>query len=103
MLRLIRAIVLFISILAAAAAAEAAAKEDVGTVVALRGKAQIERGESRLEAKLKSGILLRDAVATGEASRAKLLFIDDSVLTLAEKSRMAIKEFVHSREDRGKA
>ena len=35
----------------------AAAAQDVGKVVAVRGKATIERGSATLEAKVKSGII----------------------------------------------
>ena len=44
-------------------------------------------------------MLLRDALATSAASKAKLLFIDDSVLTLAEKTRMVVREFLTGRGD----
>ena len=83
--------------------AGAAFAEPVATVVALRGKAMIERGGKKLDAQPKLGIELQDTVATTEGGRIKLLFIDDSVLTLAEKSRMSIDTFVHSRSDRGKS
>lgn len=80
-----------------------ACAEPVASVVAVRGKATVERGGKKLDAQPKLGIELQDTVATGEGSRAKLLFIDDSVLTLAEKSRMSVDTFVHSRSDRGKS
>ncbi len=81
--------------------AGAAFAETVASVVALRGKATVERKGAALDAKTKLGIELQDTVATAEGARTKLLFIDDSVLTLAEKSRMNIDTFVHSRSDRG--
>jgi hypothetical protein len=77
--------------------------EPVASVVAVRGKATVERGTKKLDAQPKLGIELQDTVATAEGGRAKLLFIDDSVLTLAEKSRMSVETFVHSRSDRGKS
>jgi ferric-dicitrate binding protein FerR (iron transport regulator) len=49
------------------------------------------------------GIELQDLVSTAEGGRVKILFIDDSVLTLAEKSRMSVDTFIHSRSDRGKS
>lgn len=78
-------------------------KEDIGKVVALKGNAVIERERKEIEAKVKSPILLDDSVLTKEASRAKLLFIDDSVLTIGEKSRVVIKEFVYSKDKGGKS
>ena len=94
---------LCIMVLAASTSAAQAAKDEVGTVVALRGRSTIERDRGSVEAKVKNGILLHDAITTGEASRVKLLFIDDTVLTLGEKSRMVIEEFIHSKENRGKS
>lgn len=75
----------------------------IASVVAVRGKAVVERGAKKLDAQPKLGIELQDSVATAEGGRVKLLFIDDSVLTLAEKSRMNIDTFIHSRSDRGKS
>jgi hypothetical protein len=80
-----------------------ASAEPVASVVAVRGKASVERGSKKLDAQPKLGIELQDTVATAEGGRVKLLFIDDSVLTLAEKSRMNVDTFVHSRSDRGKS
>jgi hypothetical protein len=81
--------------------AGAACAESIASVVALRGKATVERGGKKLEAQPRLGIELKDTVATAEGGRVKLLFIDDSVLTLAEKSRMSVDTFIHSRSDRG--
>jgi hypothetical protein len=83
--------------------AGAAFAEPLATVVALRGNATVERGAKKLDAQTKLGIELQDTVATAEGGRVKMLFIDDSVLTLAEKSRMSVNTFVHSRSDRGKS
>jgi hypothetical protein len=74
------------------------AKDDVGSMVAVRGKTFIERDKKAVEAKVKDGILLNDTVSTREASRAKMLFIDDSVLTLGEKSTVVIKEFLYEKD-----
>jgi ferric-dicitrate binding protein FerR (iron transport regulator) len=73
------------------------ADQNVGKVVALRGKATIERQGTLLDAAIKSPIEASDGFRTGPASRAKLLFIDDSVLTLSENTRMSIKEFIHQK------
>lgn len=80
-----------------------ASAEPVASVVAVKGKAVIERSGKKISATPKLGVELKDTVATAEGGRAKLLFIDDSVLTLAEKSRMAVDTFIHSRSDRGKS
>jgi hypothetical protein len=75
--------------------------EDVGSVVALKGRALINRESKTIEAKLKEGVILKDIIETKEKSRAKLLFVDESVLTLKENSKASIKDFVYSREKGG--
>jgi ferric-dicitrate binding protein FerR (iron transport regulator) len=79
----------------------ATAAQDVGSMVTLRGKAQIQRGEETLDAKLRDGIVLKDTIETGDRSRAKILFIDESMLTLASKSRASIENFVYSKAEGG--
>jgi hypothetical protein len=81
----------------------ALAADDIATVVAVRGKTVIDRNRLLLEAKVKDPVLLVDTVSTGDASRTKLLFVDDSVLTMGEKSKVVIKEFVYSKEKGGKS
>jgi len=90
---------LFITILSNIAPAE----ENVGRVVAVRGKAIIQRDKREIEAQAKDGILLKDIVSTAETSRAKLLFLDDSILTLGEKSQVVIREFIYSKEKGGRS
>jgi hypothetical protein len=86
-----------------AATAYAAPPLDISTVVAIKGNGSILRDKNTLDAKVKTGIQMGDTVTTAASSRMKMLFIDDSVLTLADNSSMAIKEFVHSKTDRGKS
>ncbi len=81
----------------------ALAKDDVGTVVAVKGKAIIDRDKRTTEAKAKDSILFNDTVSTLEVSRAKMLFIDDSILTLGEKSKVVINEFVYSKDKGGRS
>ncbi|MHB8880473.1 MAG: FecR family protein [Thermodesulfovibrionales bacterium] len=75
----------------------------IGRVVALRGRAYIERNNRELETKLKDDIFLVDTVGTREASRTKLLFADDSMLTIGEKTQVVIKKFIEGKDDRGEA
>ena len=81
----------------------ALAKDDVGTLVAIRGKAIIERDKKAIWAKVNDSVFFSDTISTMEASRAKMLFIEDSVLTLGEKSKVVIKEFVYSKDKRGRS
>jgi hypothetical protein len=79
------------------------AQDEVGKVVAVRGKAVIDREKKTIEAEVNDSIFLNDTVSTMQASRAKMLFIDDSVLTLGEKSKLVIKEFVYSKDKGGRS
>jgi hypothetical protein len=90
-----------IAILCVAFAAPAYAAEEVGSVVQLRGSAQIDRAGDRLDAIVKNPIELKDFIETQTRSRAKMLFVDDSMLTLASKSRASIEKFVYSQEGGG--
>lgn len=81
----------------------AIAKEDAGKVLAVKNKAFIERDEKKLTAKVKQGILIQDTVSTMKASKIKMHFIDDSILTLGENSKVVIKEYVYSKDKGGKS
>ncbi|OGW38268.1 MAG: hypothetical protein A2Y97_04600 [Nitrospirae bacterium RBG_13_39_12] len=79
------------------------AEDEVGKVVAVRGKAVIYRDKETIKAEANDNIFLIDTVSTMEASKAKMLFIDDSVLTLGENSKLVIKEFVYSKDKGGRS
>ena len=74
---------------------------DVGSVVAQRGDTEIHRDNDTLKARVKDRIQLRDIIETQKKSRTKMLFIDESILTLGAESRASIEEFVYSKEGRG--
>jgi hypothetical protein len=80
-----------------------AAEGDVGKVVAIRGAASITRNGAEIKAQVKGGIQANDTIKTGAGGRAKLLFIDDSVITMAEKSTLVIKEFLFSKGKEGRS
>lgn len=75
----------------------AVAEDEVGTIVAMRGKAIIERDNKSFEAEVNDKLFMNDTVSTMDASRVKMLFIDDSVLTLGESSRVVIKEVIYGK------
>lgn len=99
----IKAALIFLAATVSMTASSYADDRQAGRFVQLRGSATIERGKSRLSAKLKDGIIASDAIFTGDASRAKLLFIDDSVLTMSENSKLVVQEFIYSKGDQGKS
>ncbi len=79
------------------------AQDEVGKVAALKGRATIERDKKKINAKVKSAIFLKDTVSTLKSSRIKMRFADDSILTLGEKSKVVVKEFLYSKEKGGKS
>jgi len=83
----------------------------VGFIVAIRGDVSLDRilvseegdetGEI-LKAELNSDIFDRDEVTTGEESRAKIRFMDDSTVTMSPETTLNIAEYLESRgDDRG--
>jgi hypothetical protein len=76
------------------------AAEKAGDVVSLRGTAVIERQAKKVPAALKAPLLEADNVVTLKRSRIKMLFRDDSVLTLGANSRLIIKKYLYSPENK---
>lgn len=75
-------------------ASSAMTTDKIGEVNALKGKAGIMRSNKKSAASVKDSVLMTDIVETEKSSRMKILFIDDSLLTLGEKSKVTIKEYV---------
>ena len=74
--------------------------EEVGTIVAVKGTVIIQRDNKSIFAHVKEHILLQDRIETKEASRVKMLFSNDSILTLAENSSISVKEYFYSAESK---
>ncbi len=77
-----------------------AAAEKAGDVVAVRGKAVIERTTGRLDARVRDALQESDSIATRDKARVKMLFRDDSVLTLGANSRLNVKKYLYSPESK---
>lgn len=97
------AILLLVSLLFIGLADTALAEEDVGAIVAIRGKDFIQRDDKSFEAEVSDNLFMNDTVSTRKASRAKMLFIDDSVLTIGENSKVVIKEVIYSKHKMGRS
>ncbi len=82
-------------LLAVTAVGAAAAPEKAGDVVFLRGKAQIERADGAVAAQVRAVLREADSVATRDRSRIKMLFRDDSILTLGSNSRLVIRKYLY--------
>ncbi len=90
--RSVVAAALLVTILAWVGSGEA--QEPAGAVAALEGQAEVLRQGAGGWTAVVAGdpVFLGDEVRTLEDSKLKLLFGDDSVLTLAENSRLAVNE-----------
>jgi hypothetical protein len=75
----------------------------VGKVVAIKGTASIGHSGAQVKAQVRGEIFASDTVRTGAGSRAKLLFIDDSVLTLSENSTLVVQEFIDGQGKQGRS
>jgi len=75
-----------------------AATDEAGQVLAVMRDAFIIREALKTKAEPSARLLLKDAVETGVRSRAKLFFIDDSILNLGQLSRLEVEEYIYSPE-----
>ncbi len=91
---------LFILMTLLAAAANALAATGAGNVVRVRGDVEVTGPNRSLEARV--GLVLNEAdrVLTRERSRAKMLFRDDSILTLGENSVLSVRQYLYSPENK---
>ncbi|MBI4844424.1 MAG: FecR domain-containing protein [Nitrospirae bacterium] len=84
--------------------ADSRSDEEAGKILAVKKNVYILRYNTRSDAKPQMSILTEDAVVTGENSRAKIFFNDDSILSLGEMSRLEVKEYIYNSEkDRSKS
>ncbi len=71
-----------------------ASATEVGTVAAAQGEARIERDGQVLAAEIGSPVAEGDVLVTGAEGKLRVVFQDDSVLILAENSRVTVDENV---------
>ena len=92
---------MFTALAAMAMAAETAvAVEKAGDVVSVRGKAVIDRKAGKVDAKVSAALEESDSIVTRDRSRVKMLFRDDSILTLGANSKLVIKKYLYSPESK---
>ena len=80
----------------AVSAAPAVAVEKAGDVVSVRGKAVIERKAGNVDARVAAVLQESDNIVTRDKSRVKMLFRDDSILTLGANSKLVIKKYLYN-------
>lgn len=72
----------------------AVAADTAANVVALRGKAVLEREANESALKVRAALRESDAVRTMERSRLKMLFRNDSIMTLGSSSRLILRQYL---------
>ncbi|MBI3598824.1 MAG: FecR domain-containing protein [Nitrospirae bacterium] len=79
------------------AVSSANAEQPIGSVIALKNEMRVVHpGEKNLTlVKKGDAVLFQDSYETGPGSRAKFLFADDSLVTLGEKTKLAITENIY--------
>ena len=78
----------------------ARAADKAGDVVYVRGTGLVERQAKLHRAVLKAAVQETDNVLTKAKSRMKLLFRDDSILTLGANSKLVVKKYLYSPESK---
>lgn len=75
-------------------APQAAEPETIGTFTAVQGQVQMTRpgGAIPVSVKLSDAVAYKAIIETQDASRAKALFLDDSMLAVAENTKVQINE-----------
>ncbi|MEK7308176.1 MAG: FecR domain-containing protein [Nitrospirota bacterium] len=76
------------------------AAQEAGTIASLKGKVILQRDGAESGAKINDKIYLHDTIETKADSRVKILFSDDSLLSLAENSKMTIKEYLYEKDNK---
>lgn len=71
----------------------------IGTILEVEGSATVARGKQTVKAAVKTPLHMKDVVTTGEKSRVFILFIDDTEMTLSEKTKLTVDEYVFDPDD----
>lgn len=66
-----------------------------GSIVDLAGKTAVSRDQQTIDAKLGMAVEQKDTLTTGERSRAKIKFADDTIVSIGQNSRFAISEYLN--------
>ena len=58
----------------------------IGTIAALKGKADIKRGKTLLTAKVGDKLQERDSILTKNKSKVQIIFNDETIITVGKNS-----------------
>jgi hypothetical protein len=67
----------------------------IGTITALKGKADIKRGKSLLTAHLGDKLQEKDSVITRDSTKVQIIFKDETIITIGKNSNFSIAQYVY--------
>ena len=76
-----------------------AAEPIVGTILEVEGNATVTANGKSVRAAIKTPVRMKDLVTTGPKSRVFILFIDETEMTLSEKTKLRVDEYVFNPEN----
>jgi len=91
--------VVSVAILVLAGASSAVAEDEVGTVAASEGVAEIGRGDAFQAAAPGTPVRLGDELRTGKPGRMRVVFRDDTVLNLGDETRIIVDDQVFAPDE----
>ena len=72
----------------------------IGKFNDIRGDVSLTRANSAISPKVESDVQTKDLIKTGDKSRAKLLLTDDTLLSVGQRSRLEVTEYLLDKNKR---
>lgn len=69
----------------------------VGKIVAIKGEVFIERGSDEVSCKIGTSVENGDQIITQKQSKAQIIFVDGTVITVGQKSSFSIEDYLYRR------
>lgn len=91
---MLRATLTTLAALVFALVASTAHADDVGKIVSMEGTVEVGRANIFTRADVGTGVQQGDTIRTGTPGRARVLFVDDSVLNLGDATTLVVDEAV---------
>ena len=90
-----RLIIVAVMLVSGFAGCECAAQDAIGTVSRIQGEASGTRNGATRALAPNSAVFLNETVATGETARLEVTFTDNTRLTLGEKAKLTLNNYVY--------
>ncbi|NVJ52368.1 MAG: FecR domain-containing protein [Campylobacteraceae bacterium] len=73
---------------------------EVAKVVAIKGEAHIERGDSKITLELNSKLEKNDIIKTKEGTKLQIIFKDETIITIGKNSTFSVNEYVFDEQNK---